>query len=232
MRLQQPWRLFGLARLGLLGFAALAVTRAAAADDGWQPIFNGRDLTGWTVDGRAEYKDRGTSKPVWTVAEGKIRCAGRGFGFLRYEERLTDFALRLEYRLAEDGNSGVGIRGPVFTGPAHTRPSLAGYEVQLLDDAGKKTTDRSTGSLYRYVAPAASAARPAGEWNALEIECRGPRIRVALNGQTLHDLDQTTIEAIAQKPVAGFIALQNHGSRAEFRRVELQKLGQPAAPAP
>lgn len=219
---------------GLFCLQLLVVVGATAADpeDAWQPIFNGRALDGWKVDGFGQYEDRGVPKPVWTAGDGEIHCAGRGFGFLRYDRKLDDFALRLEYRLAKEGNSGVGIRGPVFTGPAETRPSLAGYEIQLLDDAGQQPTDRSTGSLYRYVAPATSAARPAGEWNTLEIECRGPRIRVVLNGQTIQDLDQTTVESLAQKPLRGFISLQNHGSRADFRQIELKSFGSNAASDP
>jgi hypothetical protein len=232
MRLQRRWRLFRLACWSACALAAPLALRAAAPEDDWQPLFNGRDLSGWAVDGSKTVGEGGTQRPVWSAADGQIRCAGSGFGFLRYERRLSDFALRLEYRLDKDGNSGVGIRSPVFTGPAETRPSLAGYEIQLLDDAGQEPTDHSTGALYRYVAANESAARPAGEWNRLEIECRGPQIRITLNGRTLHDLDQTQHEAIAQKPLEGFISLQNHGSPAEFRRLELKNLAPRPAPAP
>jgi hypothetical protein len=208
----------------LLGASALVSASATEPSGGWKAIFNGRDLSGWTVDGRADYRDGQVRQPVWTVAEKEIRCAGRGFGFLRYERELSDFALRLEYRLAAKGNSGVGLRGPVFTGPPATRPSLAGYEIQLLDDAGRPPSDRSTGSLYRYLAPSENPARAAGEWNELEVECRGPRIRVTLNGRVVQDMDQSRHEALAQKPLRGFVSLQNHGSPAAFRAVELREL--------
>jgi hypothetical protein len=213
----------------LLCAGGLALGAAAASEppSSWQPIFNGSDLSGWIVDGRADYLDGELRRPVWTAANGEILCAGRGFGFLRYERELGDFALRLEYRLAPKGNSGVGLRGPVFTGPAATRPSLAGYEIQLLDDSGKPPTDRSTGSLYRYLAPTENAARRAGEWNALEVECRGPRIRVTLNGRLIQDVDQSRHEALAGKPLRGFVSLQNHGSPAAFRAIELRDLGRP-----
>jgi hypothetical protein len=231
MRLQRRWRLCGLACWSVFVFDAL-LGRAAAPKDAWQPLFNGRDLSGWTVDGTKLTDESDPQRPVWSVEDETIHCAGGGFGFLRYEQRLSDFALRLEYRLEKDGNSGIGIRSPVFTGPAETRPSFAGYEIQLLDDAGQEPNEHSTGSLYRYVAAAKNAARPAGEWNQLEIECRGPHIRIVLNGQTLHDLDQSRDEATAKKPLDGFISLQNHGSPADFRRIELRNLAAQPSKAP
>jgi hypothetical protein len=148
----------------------------------------------------------------------------KGFGFLRYEEELKDFELRLEYRQQPQSNSGIGIRYDKFTGPAKTRPSYAGYEIQLLDDGNKKPDAKSTGSLYRYVAAKKSAAKPAGEWNELVVECRGPKIKITLNGEVVQDVDQSTIPEIAKKPLKGHIALQNHGGGADFRNIKLKKL--------
>src|ERR1043166_6429314 len=105
-----------------------------------------------------------------------------------------------------------------------TRPSHASFEVQIMDDAGKPTDVHSSGALYDYVPPTANAAKPAGEWNSLDIECRGPRIKVTLNGQTVQDIDQTAIEAIKNKPTSGYCSLQNHGHRVEFRNVRWKVL--------
>ena len=121
-------------------------------------------------------------------------------------------------------NSGLGIRGVKYTGSRKTRPSFAGYEMQILDDAGRKPGTHSSGSLYRYVAPRTNASKPAGEWNAVDIELRGPRIKITLNGQVIHDLDQTAIEKIKSKPTKGYFSLQNHGRRIEFRNIRVQEL--------
>lgn len=130
----------------------------------------------------------------------------------------------VEFRMSPRANSGIGIRSGKFTGPAKTRPSYAAYEVQLLDDAGKPATTGSTGSLYRYVAPKLNASKPAGQWNLIGIECRGPRIRVTLNGQTVQDLDQTTVAEIKDKPLSGYIMLQSHTRPVEFRNPRLKVL--------
>lgn len=200
---------------------------SATSPDGYQPIFNGKDLSGWVVEGTSRRKEGDQQSPVWTVADEMIHCAGAGFGFLRYETRVCDFSLKLEYRIAKGANSGVGVRTVVYKGTARTRPSFASYEIQLLDDAGKAPDDHSTGSLYRYVAPTANASKPAGEWNAMDIDCRGPHIAITINGQKVQDVDQSTVAAIKDKPLCGYVALQNHGGMIDFRNLRLKTLDAP-----
>jgi hypothetical protein len=210
----------------------LSASSSLRADD-FRPLFNGKDLTGWVVDGPAVYKDKdGQVLPMWAVRDGVLTCAGRKFGFLRYKEgQFSDFILHVEYRMSPDANSGIGIR----TGPfdphrsKETRPSYACYEVQLLDDAGKPPTKYSSGSLYRYVAPKLNPVNPAGEWNTVEVECRGPRIRVTINGNHVLDVDQSTMDEIKNKPLKGFVCLQSHTKKVEFRNVGIRELGTPAA---
>jgi hypothetical protein len=207
-----------------VGLATFFVVGALAQIRGDDAIFNGKDLDGWVVEGTSSYKEGDTTKPNWFVDDGKIRCAGKGFGFLRYDTKVADFVLTLEYKMEKRCNSGVGIRGTKYTGKAETRPSFAGYELQILDDAGKSPTDHSSMSLYRYVAAKANAVKPAGEWNRLEVECRGPKIRVTLNGQIVQDVDQSTVAAIKDKPLSGYVSLQCHGKPIEFRNVRLRRL--------
>jgi hypothetical protein len=222
-----------ITRLLCLLLCAVAFGHRVAADnqpwpagkgEGFQAIFNGQDLSGWVVEGTEHVGDGKDTEPVWTASDGVIKCAGHGFGFLRYDRELIDFILSLEYRLERGVNSGIGIRYDKYTGQRNTRPSFAGYEIQLLDDGAKEPTTSSTGSLYRYVAPKASAAKPAGEWNRMVIECRGPRIRVTLNDKLLHDVDQRSIDEIAKKPLRGHVSLQNHGGQAAFRDIRVKEL--------
>src|SRR6266852_1214594 len=89
----------------------LALLGARLGDESIE-LFNGKDLSGWVVEGPKDYKDKdGRLLPMWTVQDGIITCAGKAFGFLRYEkQQFADFALHVEYRLASQGNSGIGIR--------------------------------------------------------------------------------------------------------------------------
>jgi hypothetical protein len=212
----------------LPAFLVLLVNPALRADDTPVALFNGTDLTGWVVEGAKEYKDQdGQTVPNWTVRDGLLTCAGKGFGFLRHSPRqFADFALHVEYRLAPKGNSGIGIRTVPFDPrkSRESRPSFAAYEVQLLDDAGQEPTKHSSGSLYRYVAPRANPVKPAGEWNAVDIECVGPRIRVVINGQEVLNVDQTAIDEIKNKPLRGYVCLQSHTNQVEFRNVRIREI--------
>lgn len=189
---------------------------------GFRELFNGRDFDGWVIEGPPEGITHPDGRPVWSVKDGEIVCQGKRWGFLRYErETFGDFTLHVEFVLDRRGNSGIGLRtGPIdLADPQNTRPSCYCYEIQLLDDAGKPPTEHSSGSLYRYVAPAENAMRPAGEWNELEVTCIGPRIRVVLNGRPIQDFDQTSLPATRDKPLAGHVCLQNHGHPVRFRNV-------------
>lgn len=185
-------------------------------------IFNGKDLTGWVAEGTTTRGSGDDKSPVWSVVDGEIRCAGGGFGFLRYDRAACDFTLKCEVKLEPKSNSGIGIRTVPFRTVRQTRPSFAAYEVQIQDDAGTPADKHCSGSLYRYVAPTENAMKPAGEWNAVEITCTGPKILIKINGRTVQDVDQSKIDEIKNKPLCGYVCLQNHGSPAVFRNVQMQ----------
>jgi len=75
-----------------------------------------------------------------------------------------------------------------------------------------------------YFAPKVNATKPAGEWNQVEITCRGPRIRITLGGQLIQDVDQSQHDATREKPLSGYISVQDHGHRIEFRNIRLKEL--------
>lgn len=204
-----------------------------AAEDGATPLFDGKSLDGWVAEGASETLIDGAKAPVWVVEDGQIVCRGKGFGFLRYKERaFDDFTFHVEFRMAPKCNSGVGVRTRPFD-PADsrgTRPSLYSYEIQLIDDVGKAPDVHSSGSLYRYVAPRENALKPPGEWNSLDVTCEGPRIRVVLNGKTIQDVDQREVAAIKDKPLSGYVCLQNHGGNIAFRSVEVRDVKRAAKP--
>jgi hypothetical protein len=206
----------------VLPLALLLPLPAFAAD--WQPLFDGKTLDGWVVEG-TDKTEKG--EPSWRMQDGMIVCEGKGFGFLRYAKKeFADFEFEVVYRQAKGGNSGLGIR----TGPfdpkksTATRPSFFAYEIQLLDDAGKPANKHSTASLYRYVAPNENAAKPAGEWNTIRIACTGPKIAITLNDKKVIDTDQSEIPELKMKPLKGSVCLQLHGSKAEFKEVKIREL--------
>jgi hypothetical protein len=206
---------------------ALSAGSDRPAEGPSRELFNGKDFTGWVIDGPKEFKEKGTGKvkPNWFVRDGSI-VAGGSFGFLRYDREFSDFALHLEFRLEKGGNGGLGIRTTVFDPKKsrETRPSFYCYEIQLQDDFGKSADEHCSGSLYRYVAPKVNAVKPAGEWNTVDVECIGPHIKVTINGQLVQDVDQTTIPRIKDKPLKGYVCVQSHSKEVEYRNVRVREI--------
>ena len=175
-------------------------------------------------------------------ATGEISCSGEGFGFLRYDRReFGDFTLRVEYRFIPapggkpQANSGLGIRTGRFD-PARsreTRPSYAAFEVQLLDDAGTRLRPmgRRRSIVTRARPPTPRGRGPSGtrsRWRA-----PAPRITIRLNDQTILEADQSELADVKTKPATapapkdkprrGYVALQSHSGRVEFRKVQIRE---------
>lgn len=195
-----------------------------AVEEGFVPLFNGKDLTGWTYTSKA-----GEGYQV-DPATGDVYCTRKDGGQLFTDKQYGDFALRFEFRLEENGNNGVAIRAP-----RQGRIAYEGIEIQVLDDAGSEYTKlRPTqyhGSIYDVVPAKRGAQLPAGEWNEQEIIAKGRQITVKLNGQTIVDanLDEVTDPAVLQKHpglqnTTGHIGLLGHGRKVEFRNMRIKDL--------
>src|SRR5689334_16215843 len=112
----------------------------AAADPGFVSLFNGKDLTGWTLVGG--------KGPGYIVENGTIVCPEGGGGNLLTDKEYSDFVLRLDFKLSPGGNNGVGLRAPMAGDVAYS-----GMEIQILDQdneqyKGKIQPWQHTGSIY------------------------------------------------------------------------------------
>src|SRR5947209_17914656 len=112
--------------LFLLAAALCYLPSGQSADQeppkGFEPLFNGKDLTGWKVN-------KGGKMDVWGAENGLLFVKGKGGGWLMTEKEYADFELRLEYKLPSKGNSGVALRNPMDGDPAYK-----GMEIQILDE--------------------------------------------------------------------------------------------------
>lgn len=196
------------------------IRRFDVVELGYRPLFDGETLAQWEgVDAPAE--------DCWTVADGSIQCTGEKGPWLRSKETFGDFNFRFEYQLSPGGNSGIYVRVPP-DGNHHRKNEqepVAGFEVQVLDDNDPKyqalADYQYCGSVYDIAGASPRVSRPAGQWNTLEIDCRGQNITTAHNGEIIVRVTPETHPLILLREQSGFLGLQNHQSVVKFRNLRV-----------
>ncbi len=191
-------------------------------EEGFVPLFNGRDLSGWRGDTEG-----------YVAENGKIVIRpDRGSGDLFTEKEYSDFILRFEFKLTPAANNGLGIRAPLEGDAAY-----AGMELQILEDGSPVYWNlrpyQYHGSIYGVVAAKRGFLRPVGEWNSEEVVARGRTIQVIVNGTTIvdADIDQASRDGTLDgRPhpgldrESGHIGFLGHGSIVEFRNIRIKEL--------
>jgi hypothetical protein len=202
----------------------LSVGLAVPAVAGEMPLFNGKDLSGWTtfLDKKGP-NQAGTMKAedVWSVADGVLRCTGVPNGYIRTVAEHQDYVLKLEWRWpAAPGNSGVLLRvvGEDKIWPTSLEAQLkSGNAGDVIVFAGT-TLETDAGRIDpgnpRRRASIKAAEKPAGEWNEYEITLDGERLTVKVNGELLNEGKGAQVRP-------GTIALQSEGAPIEFRNIRL-----------
>jgi hypothetical protein len=212
-----------------LGIAGASEGRQEKKDEeGFKPIFNGKDLTGWVYGktGKGENK----SGNGYAVENGVIFCTVHDGGNLYTEKEYGDFILRFEFKLTENANNGIGIRAPLQGDAAYV-----GMEIQVLDDSGPAyknlRPEQYHGSIYDLFACKRGHQKPVGEWNEEEIHAKGPLIKVTLNGTVIVDANLEDVKdekKLAKHPgiknAKGHIGFLGHGARVEFRNLRIKEL--------
>jgi hypothetical protein len=169
-------------------------------------IFDTKSASGW--------RSLTPDKPFgWTVENGILKSAG-GASNLISEQKFWNFKLHVEFRLAKQSNSGLGLR--------------ARYEVQILDDYGRPPNTHGNGALYSRILPSENASKPAGEWQTYDIRLVGRQVTVVLNGRKVIDKGEieglTAIASDANEGQPGPLILQGDHGPVEFRAIVLTPL--------
>jgi hypothetical protein len=191
----------------LIGCLAYPVTAAesAATDDGFRPLFNGRDLTGWKADEQA--------KQHWHVADGIIKYDGKSRD-LWTEQSFTDFILKVDWRMETNADSGIYLRGSSKAQANIWNNPLGSGEVW-----GYRTDAKMPEEIRKAATPKKKADKPLGQWNTFVITLKGERLTIVLNGEEVI----SNLQLIGV-PKSGPIALQNHGNPLEFRNILIEEL--------
>ncbi len=182
---------------------------------GFSPLFDGKDLSKWTLGEEGGFE----------VIKAEIYTGGFAEGNNLFTKKwYCNYVLRLEYMLSDVGNSGVLIR----CDPQD--PWKTGVEVQLLAPWTPRRDDlHCTGSIYGHVAVANRPDETTGIWHRMEIRCDRNTIRVSVDDTITSLAGIDTVETMEDKFLCGAIGLQvNHadseGQYAKFRNIYIRDL--------
>lgn len=209
--------------------------------DGWKLLFDGKTTKGWHKYGADKvgsawkvkdgylYLDT-TIKENWQIKDG---------GDIVTDEEYENFHLKLEWKIAKDGNSGI-----IFyineDKSKYNWPWETGPEMQVLDNNGHpdaKITKHRAGDLYDLISCSKETVKPYGEWNLAEVKCVNGKLDLYLNGEnvvstTLWDDNWKKMVAGSKfRNMPGFgtfkkgrIGLQDHGNEVCFRNIRIRRL--------
>ena len=208
--------------------------------DGFASIFDGKTLSGWRAVPRESASD-------WSVCNGAIVGLGskNRLSYLVWRDNnLTDFELKLSYRLRTDGNSGVEIRSRVdVTGKRpfegyHADLGHVGIGPQILGawdfhfakrkeypcDRGMRLVIDADGKPHHSRISGALTAADVrkGQWNEIHIIARGRQCQFLINGKIASEfIDNVEPERLKR----GAIGLQIHdkGMKVEFKDIRLKR---------
>lgn len=229
-------RLFvGAVCLSLLCFSLLSGGSARAADNeltpeekeaGWQLLFNGRDHDGWICN---------NGKPIATPVEDGCLLPFKSGGYIiMYDKKqFGDFTLKCDVKMGDDQcNSGI-----FFRVAAPKNPIYSGFEIQIMN--GDEADMHSFGAVYDLTPPTKLVHRGTGEWNTVELTCRGPEIIVRVNGEettrmNCDEFDKRGLRpdgsrhkfgsTIKDMPRVGYLGFQDHGHPVWYKNIKLLEL--------
>ncbi len=174
--------------LACLTAFCVPAARAGDVEEGFVSIFNGKDLTGWTVKGGS-----GKFSVVDGVIVGECVPDTPHNTFLCTEKEYGDFILRLEYKMEVPGNSGIQFRSHVRQDGDQQR--VFGYQAEMdshnggwtgkIYDEGRRGHQHGVTFLDKTpqeTVDKANATLDLSQWTTLEIQCVGPSIRTWING--------------------------------------------------
>jgi len=196
-----------------------ATPPAVPSGEGWTPLFNGKDLSGWTQrNGWATYRIEGDSI-LGTTAKDSPNS------FLCTEKDYSDFELRFEVQVDPALNSGCQIRSKSL--PEKDNGRVHGPQVEIMRGPGESgyIYGESTGRNWISPSQPTHANHKNNEWNQYNIRAVGNNIQTWINGKLIEDITDP------QSHMSGFIGLQVHGIgkdqgpfQVKWRKIEIRDL--------
>ncbi|MDB5307894.1 MAG: hypothetical protein JWO38_2096 [Gemmataceae bacterium] len=219
------------ALLALAFAAAFVVVPAGAEDkkpaaDGYTPLFNGKDLTGWV--------NVNCAPGTFYVKGDEIITTGNPTGFLRTDRQYENFELEMDWMHVEKekmANSGLFVWGDPL--PAVGTPYTRGIEVQVLINfktdwatshgdlfsiwGAHCKPDRPHPKGYERCLPSEDRVKGGGEWNHYKVIANDGVIKLHVNGKEVSGVSQCT-------PRKGYLALESEGAECHFKNIRIKEL--------
>ncbi|WP_240773408.1 DUF1080 domain-containing protein [Pontibacter sp. SGAir0037] len=218
------------------------ITQQPSATDGeWISLFDGKTLNGWHSYGRSAVGKawKAENGVLFLDASNKADWQTQDGGDIVTDQEFSDFHLKLDWKISENGNSGIIFYVHEDTSQ-YDYTWHTGLEMQVLDNNGHpdaKIHKHRAGDLYDLIASSEETVKPVGEWNEVEIISNKGSLVMFLNGTevvstTLWDDNWASLVSnskFASMPgfgiyKSGRIALQDHGDNVWFRNIKIRKL--------
>ena len=185
------------------------------------PLFNGRDLTGWTSS-----KENDFDAAVEDLGKLPAMKLTGGPGYLESDRQFKNFVLQLQAKISPGGNSGLFYR-------CIPGENTNGYESQIDNSNAESTSDSpancGTGGIFRRK-DARRIVATDEQWFAKTIVAEGPHVAVWVNGYQVTDwTDKRKPNANPRRGLcrdAGTLMLQGHDAEttAWFREINIREL--------
>jgi hypothetical protein len=195
-------------------------------DDGFVPMFNGKDLTGWV--------NVNCHPDTFFVKDQMIITTGKPTGFMRTEKQYENFIAEFEWfhvNTKEIGNSGFFVWADPI--PAVGSPYTRGIEVQVLVNFEKDWAtshgdlfsiwgatckpDRPHPKGYQRCLPSERRCKGGGEWNHYKVIANNGAIKLHVNGKEVSGVSECN-------PRKGYLALESEGAECRFRNLKIKEL--------
>jgi HEAT repeat protein len=206
---------------------------AMPADEGFKPMFNGRDLSGWhglvenpvarakmsPVELERKQAEADTRVPAnWSVKDGCIWFNGSGENLCSVKD-YGDFEMLVDWKISKKGDSGIYLRGS---------PQVQIWDTSRVESGAQV----GSGGLYNNQKnpskPLKVADNPIGDWNTFRIIMIGEKVSVWLNGMLV--VDDVPLENYWDRNIPifpkGSIELQAHGTDLGFRDIYVREISE------
>lgn len=204
------------------------------AGEGFVPMFNGKDLTGWKglvenpvargkMDAKTLAKAQDKADDImrkgWSVKDGLLVFNGHGDN-LCTEKKYGDFEMLVDWKITPQGDAGIYLRGS---------PQVQIWDTSRTDVGAQVGSGGLYNNQHHESKPLKLADNAIGEWNHFRILMKGDRVTVYLNGELV--TDNTILENYWDRGLPIFpeeqIELQAHGTYVAYRDLYIKELPRP-----